>query len=98
VARVEYALNLSTSGIALHLPRPLPSGETLALSFALPDGGAPLAVRGRVAWSEAAPRTARPRFREVGVRFEGLREDERGRLARFVAAGAEAEGQGPADR
>lgn len=86
VRRVEYALNLSASGIALHLARPLPAGETLALALQLPDGGGRLELRARVAWSEATPRTARPRFREVGLRFEGLADAERRRLARFAAA------------
>ena len=86
VRRLEYAINVSPSGIGLHVPRPLPAGEPLALAFTLPDGaGARLEVRGRVAWNEAVARTARPRFHEVGVRFEALREADRSRLARFVA-------------
>jgi hypothetical protein len=90
VRRVEYALNVSSSGIGLHLPRPLPAGESLTLAFTLPDGaGTRIEVRGRVAWNEAVARTARPRFREVGMLFEALREDDRRRLARFVAGGRE---------
>lgn len=85
IRRVEYAVNLSASGLALHLPRALPAGETLLLAFTLPDGGDPIEARGRVAWSEAPRRTARARFRELGVRFEVLREEDRRRLARFVA-------------
>jgi hypothetical protein len=87
VARVEYALNVSASGIGLHLPRPLPAGESLALGFALPDGGGRIEARGRVAWSETISRTARARFREVGIRFEVLGDEDRRRLARFVAGG-----------
>jgi hypothetical protein len=87
VARREYALNVSASGIALHLQRALPAGEALALAFTLPDGGGPIEARGRVAWSETLPRSARARFREVGVRFELLAEPDRRRLARFVAGG-----------
>lgn len=89
VSRVEYALNVSASGIGLHLPRPLPAGESLALGFMLPDGGGRIEARGRVAWSEAIPRTARPRFREIGIHFEVLREEDRRRLARFVAGGGD---------
>lgn len=83
--RVEYAVNVSSSGIGLHLPRPLPAGETLALAFELPDGGGRIEARGRVAWVEATRRTARARWRETGVRFEVLREEDRRRLARFAA-------------
>jgi hypothetical protein len=92
--RVEYAINLSSSGIGLHVPRPLPAGETLALAFTLPDGsGARVEVRGRVAWNEAVARTERPRFREVGVRFEVLREADRRLVARFVAGEGSAPGR-----
>jgi len=85
--RVEYALNVSASGIGLHLPQPLPAGEALALSFPLPDGGGRIEARGRVVWNEEVPRTARPRWREVGIHFEVLRDEDRRRLARFVAGG-----------
>lgn len=88
VRRVEYALNVSASGLALHVERPPPVGEPLLLAFAPPDGGGRLEVRGRIAWHEAVARTERPRFREVGVRFEGLGEEERRRLARWARAGA----------
>jgi hypothetical protein len=84
VLRIEYAVNVSSSGIGLHLPRPLPAGETLALGFELPDGAGRIEARGRVAWVEATRRTARPRFREIGIRFEVLREEDRRRLARFA--------------
>jgi Tfp pilus assembly protein PilZ len=86
--RVEYALNVSASGLALHVERLPPVGEALVLAFALPDGGGRLVVRGRIAWHEAVARTERPRFRELGVRFEALGDEERRRLARFAAEGA----------
>jgi len=85
---MEYAVNVSSSGIGLHLPRPLPAGETLALGFTLPDGGGRIEARGRVAWSEATLRTARARFREIGIRFEVLGDEDRRRLARFAAGAA----------
>lgn len=88
VRRAEYALNVSASGLALHVEKPLPVGEPVLLGFALPDGGGRLEVRGRIAWHEAVARTERARLREVGVRFEGLGEEERRRLARFALAGA----------
>lgn len=87
---VEYAFNLSASGMGLHLPQPLPLGEILHLAFRLPDGGGAIEARARVVWSEAAARTARPRFREVGVRFEVLAEGDRQRLLAFLRAGVAA--------
>lgn len=88
--RREYALNLSPSGIGLHLPRPLAAGETLQLEFVLPDGSGRIEVRARVVWAEEAPRTARARFHEVGVRFEVLGDADREAILRFlgVAPGA----------
>lgn len=86
--RREYALNLSPSGIGLHLPRPLAAGETLQLGFALPDGSGTLEARARVVWTEAPPRTARARFHEVGVRFEVLRDADREAILRFLGVNA----------
>jgi hypothetical protein len=89
--RREYALNLSPSGIGLHLPRPLDAGETLQIGFALPGGSGSIEARARVVWAEGTPpTTARARFYEVGVRFEVLGDAERRAILRFlgVATGA----------
>jgi uncharacterized protein (TIGR02266 family) len=83
---LDYAVNLSPGGLSLHLARPLLRGEVVALAFALPDGGPRIETRGRVAWSERPARGARVRFCETGVRFEGLGDAERLRVARFVGA------------
>ncbi len=83
-SRLEYALNLSPSGMGLHIPGSREAGEILQLGFALPDGGDPITARGRVIWAEAAPPAARARFREVGVRFEVLREEDRRVILRFL--------------
>ncbi len=86
--RREYALNLSPSGIGLHLPRPLDAGETLQIEFELPDGGGSIEARARVVWAEAPPRTARARFHEVGVRFEGLGDAAREAILRLLGVAA----------
>ncbi len=83
-SRREYALNLSPSGLGLHLRRPLPAGERLRVGFALPDGNGCIDARARVVWCEVPPRTARARFYEVGVRFEVLVDAERRTLLRFL--------------
>ena len=83
--RIEYALNLSPSGMALHLARSPQTGEVLQVEFALPDEAAPpIVARGRVVWSETPARAERARFREVGVRFEVLAEADRRRILRFL--------------
>jgi hypothetical protein len=88
--RVEYALNLSPSGIGLHVPGTRAEGEILQLEFALPGGRGRIAARGRVIWAEVAPPGARARFRELGVRFEVLQEEDRQAILRFlgIASGA----------
>jgi hypothetical protein len=87
--RQEYALNLSPSGIGLHLPTALAPGETLRLDFTLPDGGGRIEARGRVIWAETPPPAVRARFHEVGIRFEALAEADRQAILRYlwVAAG-----------
>jgi hypothetical protein len=87
-AGVDYALNLSPGGLGLHGRRRVVVGEMLALAFDLPDDGPRVEAWGRVVWSEGPPRTARARFGESGVRFEALREADRERIARYVAASA----------
>lgn len=94
VPRTEYAVNVSASGLCLHAPRPLPAGASLRVAFTLPDGGGRIEARARVAWSEAPPRSARARFRALGLRFEALCEADRRRLARFAAALAAGPGPG----
>ncbi|HEY8493658.1 MAG TPA: PilZ domain-containing protein [Myxococcota bacterium] len=84
-ARIEYAVNVSASGLCLHAPRPWAAGQSLRVAFTLPDGGGRIEAHARVAWSEAPARSARARFRELGLRFETLREEDRRRLARFAA-------------
>ena len=86
--RQEYALNLSPSGIGLHLPAALATGETLRLDFTLPDGGGRIETRGRVIWAEIAPPAVRARFYEVGIRFEVLAEADRQAILRFLGVAA----------
>lgn len=86
--RREYALNLSPSGIGLHLPRPLAAGETLQLGFVLPDRSGNIEARARVVWAERTPPSAGARFYEVGVRFEVLGDAERRAILRFLGVAA----------
>jgi hypothetical protein len=57
-------------------------GRVLTRRFVLPDGGAAIWVRGEVVHCSDDP--ARP---GVGIRFVEVQEDDRARIARFVAEG-----------
>ena len=46
----HYSINISTGGLFLETPEPLPSETPLILEFTLPDRPAPIRCRGRVAW------------------------------------------------
>jgi uncharacterized protein (TIGR02266 family) len=82
--RVEYATNLSIGGLCLHARAALRVGEGVVLTFALPGEAGGVRVRGRVIWCETPDAAAAARFREIGVRFEGLSDPERERIVRFV--------------
>jgi hypothetical protein len=70
--------------MCLHLVDPPALGESIELSFELPPAGPAVRARGRVIWCDAPGGGAGARFRETGVRFEGLGEAERAAILRFV--------------
>lgn len=83
--RRAWALNLSPGGIGLHAAERFAAGETVSVRFVLPDGGPAIRARARVVWVERPAPEAAARFREVGLRFEALRGEERDRVQAFVA-------------
>lgn len=83
VAR-EYATNLSTSGICLHLRAPLPAGEPVRVVFEIPGEDGVVEARGRVSWAETTEPGVDAQFFEAGVRFEVVADADRDRIQRFV--------------
>ncbi len=79
------AVNISAGGIFVETADPQGWGRDLALSFALPEAGLPLAVAGRVAWVNE-PRE--PRKRDcgpgMGIAFRDLSDSGRTMISRFV--------------
>jgi uncharacterized protein (TIGR02266 family) len=69
-----YSLNFSVGGLCLKTQRPYEVGDRLSLSMTIE--GRELAVLGVVAWVRAGV--------AVGVRFEGLKDEDRELLQRLV--------------
>lgn len=83
---VEYALNLSSGGLCLHLRDPLSVGEIVRVAFEIPSGGPKLEVRARVAWVANDGEQGSPRhFCEMGLAFKGLARVQYEQLRRFAS-------------
>ncbi len=95
VARCEYVVNLSPSGLGLHAREPIPLGDAVEIGLRLPGDGASapdleLRARARVIWADQPPPGSRARFCELGLRFEALDPTDRGRLLVWLGAAAPA--------
>ncbi len=76
--RPAWARDLSSAGLGLELEAPHPErGSALETEFALPGMRLPIALQGRVAWSQ-------PERRRLGVRFERADPDLDELIDRFV--------------
>ncbi|MDY0001859.1 MAG: PilZ domain-containing protein [Polyangia bacterium] len=82
-SRRYLALNLARGGLFLITLLPLQPGTLLECTFALPDDGAPLVVRARVAWSRPAS-PVREAPGGMGVRFVGLKKGDRKRIEALI--------------
>jgi uncharacterized protein (TIGR02266 family) len=81
----EYAVNLSSGGICLHLREPLPVGSTVQVCFDLPSGGSRIEARARVVWfTREEERGTGVQFCEVGLRFETLGSTDGERIDHYV--------------
>ena len=84
--RTGLLCNISVLGLYLHLePRP-EIGTAVALEFALPDGGPPMAADARVTWvNEAPPDSVEALPPGCGLRFTALAPSAVRRLSAVVA-------------
>jgi uncharacterized protein (TIGR02266 family) len=78
----QRAANLSLGGIFLPGTIPHPEGTVTQLKLALPDGGAPLEVRGEVRAGEAETVGMR-------IRFVELTDEQTARLRSFLGRAPE---------
>lgn len=82
-SRRYLALNLARGGLFLITVLPLDPGTLLECTFALPDGGLPLVVQARVAWTRPAS-PVREAPGGMGVRFVKLKKSDRQRIEALI--------------
>jgi hypothetical protein len=83
--RLEYAINLSRSGLCMQARQAHSAGERLRLRFRLAPEGKLIETHAEVVWctceSDLSPGLM---FCEVGLRFLGLESEDRTVLDQFV--------------
>jgi hypothetical protein len=85
--RHEYLVNVSETGLCLHMRAPLAVGEEVSVVFRLPADGAPIEAVCKVVWtSHAGEIHPVPRFFETGLHLAELSDEHRERIATFVEA------------
>jgi len=85
--RHEYVVNVSGSGLCLHMKTPVSVGEELWIAFRLPSAADEIQANCKVVWTshegEAQPV---PRFYETGIFLLDPSETDRLRIEAFVCA------------
>ena len=75
-------LDLGEGGVFISTPTPLEEGCPVRLCFHLPELEDSLVIEGTVVWRQDAVSSPRP---GMGVRFEGMGEEDRRHLDCFLA-------------
>ena len=85
--RHEYLVNVSVSGVCLHMRSPVAVGEPLWISFRLPSQCEEIEAVGKVVWtSRIGEVPPQPRFFETGLLLVDISEADRKRIESFVFA------------
>ena len=85
--RNEYLVNVSVSGLCLHMRSPIAVGEELWVAFRLPEQPDAIHASCKVVWtSHAGEVHPVPRFFETGLFVLDLSEADRERIEAFVFA------------
>jgi Tfp pilus assembly protein PilZ len=85
--RHEYLVNVSVSGLCLHMQTPVSVGEELAVAFRLPSDSEVIQGVCKVVWTSHEGRVHPvTRFYETGVCLAELSEADRVRIEVFVSA------------
>jgi hypothetical protein len=85
--RHEYLVNVSVSGLCLHMQEPVDIGEELAVAFRLPSDNSEIQGICKVVWTSHQGEARRvTRFFETGLYLAQISEDDRRRIEHFVGA------------
>jgi Tfp pilus assembly protein PilZ len=85
--RHEYLVNVSMSGLCVHMQTPIPIGEEVRVSFRLPSDDVVIEAACKVVWTshEGEPPPF-VRFFETGLYLAEITEEHRKRISVFVEA------------
>lgn len=85
--RNEYLVNVSVSGLCLHMRAPISIGEVLSVTFRLPSHADEIHAGCKVVWtSHEGEVHPVPRFFETGLLVLDVSELDRKRIDAFVSA------------
>jgi Tfp pilus assembly protein PilZ len=85
--RHEYVVNVSASGLCLHMRAPVSIGQELWIAFRLPAECSEVQAQAKVVWtSHEGELHPVPRFFETGVFLLDVSEGDRQRIEAFVIA------------
>jgi hypothetical protein len=85
--RHEYLVNVSETGVCLHMQAPVSVGEPVALAFRLPSDEALIEAECKVVWtSHAGEIRPFPCFYETGLYLMAISDEHRKRIVLFVEA------------
>lgn len=81
--RRASTMSLSMGGLYVKTDEPMAVGSLFTVEFSLPDFEHLFKARGEVIWIKISPDVHGPPG--MGVRFHGVREDEKMALVRYIA-------------
>jgi hypothetical protein len=81
-----FTIDVGLLGVFVERAAPLPVGETVGVSFALPGNAIPISAQCRVAWRHAprAPLVSKSLPAGLGLEFVTLSEPDRARLRELL--------------
>jgi type IV pilus assembly protein PilZ len=82
---VDYSANMSVGGMLIQTAQPLPVGTRFRLKFRLPDREKTVDTWGVVRWS-VRPEDPGGEHPGMGVRFEGLSQEDRQAVEELLLA------------
>jgi Tfp pilus assembly protein PilZ len=85
--RDEYLVNVSTTGLCLHMQTPIAVGEEIRVAFRLPSDEVLIEAACKVVWtSHGGEPPSFVRFFETGVQMSEIADEDRKRICTFVEA------------